>query len=296
MDRRTFLQASGGTTLSAILAQPLYAMPKDSKYMQSIGLQLWTVRDQMKADEAATLKAVADAGYEQVELMQTLKSDSIVKTAKDLGMNVTSAFIDWQSIGKPDAKDAPSFDKILEKATSLGLKHLVFGYIGKGERETIDHYKRHAENANTAGEKCRKSGIQLCYHNHSFEFAKLEGGKTGFETFVTEFDKKLVQFEIDVFWLKIGGLDPIKTMQRLKDRVSQVHLKDLLPGSKTQHDEGKVPHEAFKELGAGSIDMAEVLTVAAQIGVQQCHVEQDQSPAPLNSIQMSMKHLRALRG
>lgn len=270
-------------------------MPQDTKYLKTMGLQLWTVRNQMKEDEKATLKAVAKAGYKQVELMSTLKSDSIVKTAKDNGMKVTSAFIDWQSLGKPNAKDAPSFDKILEKGKAIGVKHLVFGYIGKGERETVDHFKRHADVANKAGEKCLKAGIQLGYHNHSFEFAKLDGGKTGFEVLVKEFDPKLVKFELDVFWVKIGGLDPIKTLQSLKGRVSQVHLKDLIKGAKTQHDEGKVPHEAFKECGAGTIDMAKVMKVAAEVGVQQCHVEQDQSAAPLESITASMKHLRGLR-
>ena len=294
MDRRTFLQTSGATALTALLARPIYAMPKDSKYLDTIGLQLWTVRNQMKDDEKATLKAVADAGYKQVELMRTIGSDSIVKTAKDLGMNVTSAFIDWTSLGKPGDKNAPSFDKILEQAKTYGLKHLVFGYIGKGERETVDHYKRHADAANKAGEKCAKAGIQLCYHNHSFEFKKLDGGKTGFEVFVAEFDKRLVKFEVDVFWVKIGGLDPFKTMKSLKGRVSQVHLKDLLKGTKTEHDEGKVPHEAFKECGAGSIDMAKVMKLAEEIGSAQCHVEQDQSAAPLDSIETSMKHLKSL--
>ena len=168
MHRRTFLKSATGAALTMSLGRTLAALPKDSPYLKTIGLQLWTVRNQMQADEKATLKAVANAGYKQVELMKTLGSDSIVKTAKDLGMNVTSAFIDWQSLGKPSAKKAPSFDKILEQAKAYDLKHLVFGYIGKGERETVDHFKRHAAAANKAGEKCHKAGIQLSYHNHSF--------------------------------------------------------------------------------------------------------------------------------
>ncbi len=104
-----------------------------------------------------------------------------------------------------------------------------------------------------------------------------------------------MKFEIAVFWVKIGGLNPLKTMRQLKGRVSQVHLKDLLKGTKTQHDEGQVPHDAFKELGAGTIDMGKVMKVAAEIGAEQCHVEQDQSPAPLTSIATSLKHLRGLR-
>lgn len=294
MDRRTFLTSSSAAALTAALSRPLQAMPKESKYLRTIGLQLWTVRNQMQDDEAATLKSVADAGYKQVELMKTLESDRIVATARDLGMKVTSAFIDWQSIGNPAAKDAPAFDRILDQARKMKLRHLVFGYIGRGHRETAAHYQAHAERANRAGEKCRAAGIQLCYHNHSFEFAKLDSGKTGFDILIDEFDKQLVKFEVDVFWVKIGGWDPLKTLRRLKGRVSQVHLKDLQAGTDIEHDEGKVPHAAFKELGNGTIKMQPVLDLSAQIGVEQCHVEQDQSPAPLRSIRTSLSHLQEL--
>ena len=103
-----------------------------------------------------------------------------------------------------------------------------------------------------------------------------------------------MKFEIDVFWVKIGGRDPFETMKSLKGRMSQVHLKDLLKGSDVQHDEGQVPHEAFKELGAGSIKMKRVLTLSKKLGVEQCHVEQDQSAAPLTSIVTSINHLKSL--
>lgn len=294
MKRRQFLSMTGGA-LALSLSNPLQAvMASGSRYIDNIGLQLWTVRNQLAEDVPATLKAVADAGYKQVELMNVLKADEVVPAAKGLGLDVTSAFIDWQSIGNPDADGAPSFDRILEKAKSLGLKHLVYGYIGKGHRETADQFKGHADRANVAGEKCKAAGIQLCYHNHSFEFAKVDGDKTGFDIFIDRFDTNLVKFEVDVFWVKIGGWNPISTLNKLSKRVSQVHLKDLKPGTGVIHDEGKVPHEAFKELGNGEIDMADVLKVAEAIGADQCHVEQDQSPGPIASIGESMQHLQSL--
>ena len=73
-----------------------------------------------------------------------------------------------------------------------------------------------------------------------------------------------------------------------------MHLKDLKVGTKVFYDEGQVPHDAFKELGSGSIDMAKVLKVAETIGVEQCHVEQDQSPDPIQSIGQSIAHLNSL--
>lgn len=294
MNRRTFLQTTSTAALASSLARPLLALPTNSKYMKNIGLQLWTVRNQLKEDVPKTLKAVADAGYKQVELMRTLDAGNFVPVAKDNGLAVTSAFIDWRIIGFKGKKGVSTFDAVIEVGKKHGLKHIVFGYIGKGSRETVDQYKVLAERSNEAGEACQKAGMQLCYHNHSFEFAKLDGAKTGFDVFTDEFDHELVKFEIDVFWVGIGGLNPIKTLRTLKGRVSQVHLKDLKQGVGTIHDEGKVPKDAFKELGNGTIDMAKVLKVSEQIGVEQCHVEQDQSPNPIASIGTSMKHLRSI--
>jgi sugar phosphate isomerase/epimerase len=185
-------------------------------------------------------------------------------------------------------------EQCIELAVKHGLKYLVFGYIGKGHRETPDQIKAIAERSNKAGELCQKAGLQLCYHHHSFEFEKLNSGKTGMDLFIENFDPKLVSFEIDVFWCAIGGWDPIETLKRLKGRVSQVHLKDLEKGTPTIYDEGKVPASAFKEVGSGTIDMKAVLDTAREIGVAQCHVEQDQSNDPIVSINSSYKYLAKL--
>lgn len=100
--------------------------------------------------------------------------------------------------------------------------------------------------------------------------------------------------ELDVFRVAIGGWQPIETLLKLKGRVSQVHLKDLQQDTPTNYDEGTIPYEAFKELGNGVIDMGHVLKVSAEIGVEQCHVEQDQSADPIVSIGQSMAHLKSL--
>ena len=158
MQRRTFLKTVASSTLMAGPARTVWGfLPDDHPYMKSIGLQLWTVRNQLEADAAGTLKAVADAGYRQIELMRTLDADKYLPVARDLGLDVTSAFFDWQSIGIP--KKGPSFDSIVEKADGIGLKYLVFGYIGKGHRETADQFKRHAENANKAARSAARRGF-----------------------------------------------------------------------------------------------------------------------------------------
>ena len=299
MKRRQFLKSASAATISLpLFLQSSHAkeQPGVKEYFDTIGLQVWTVRNQLEKDIPGTLKAIADAGYHQIELGRVLEADKYIPIANDLGMKVTSSFIDWQAIGNPTADGAADMDKIIEKGKELGLKHIVFGYIGKGHRETADHYKAHAERANKAGEKCKQAGMQLCYHNHSFEFTDLGDGKTGWDLLVEHFDDELVKFEVDVFWVKVGGRNPIKTMRELKGRISQVHLKDMKKGTGTILDEGKVPNDAFQELGDGVINMQKVMQVAYKMGAEQCHVEQDQSPDPIKSIAQSYGHLQELKG
>lgn len=294
MKRREFLQAAGATAMACSMSPRILAAANETPYLKTMGLQLWTVRNQMAEDVAATLGSVAKAGYHQVELMNTLEADEVYAKATDVGLKVTSAFIDWQSICRIGDEGVPTIESIVEKGQQLGLKYLVFGYIGKGQRETLDDYRRHADTANKAGQLCQEADLQLCYHNHSFEFEKLDGDQTGFDIFIDRFDERLVQFELDVFWAAIGGWDPVETIRRLGDRTAQLHLKDWKAGGDIIFDEGKVPHDAFQEVGDGVIDFPSVLAAAVEAKVDQCHVEQDQSPNPIESIGQSYRFLTSL--
>ncbi len=290
--RRTFI-GRAAFAISAMIVRPALAVTAGSPYLDTIGLQIYTLRNQMASDEDGTLKAVADAGYRQVEL-GSVDEDAIriAKKVRNLGMNVTSSFCDFKLFTEVSAGNG-AIDHLIRTAEEMKLKHVVFGYIPKGSRETASQYETMAERCNAAAPKFRDAGIQLCYHNHSFEFGPLEGSeKTGFDHFVEMFVPTM-KFELDVFWAKLGGLDPVETLRMLDGRVSQVHLKDMKAGSGPLWDESKVPADAFQEVGDGVIDMVEVLRVAQEIGVEQCHVEQDKSPAPLESIVQSINYLHS---
>lgn len=273
----------------------MVAHTSGTPYLSTIGLQLWTVRNQLEQDLPGTLRAIKAAGYAQIELMRTLNARDFVAPARELGLSITSAFLDWNSLVQPTATSATELARTIALGRELGLKYLVFGYIGKGSRETVAQMKAHASAANAFGRQCRDAGIQLCYHHHSFEFAPLDDGRTtGWEIFVNEFDPQLVRFELDVFWIAISGLDPVGMLHALKGRVAQVHLKDLKAGTPMNWDEGAVPADAFQELGHGCLDLKRILTACVESGVTQCHVEQDQSPDPLRSIATSLAYLRRL--
>lgn len=293
MKRRTFLATSTAAALTTTLARPLTSLGADAK-KNGIGLQLWTVRNQLAEDQEGTLKAVVDAGYKQVELMNIAESADIVKTAKDLGLEVRSAFFNWETIANPSNDEAPSIEELIDQAKEFGLEYMVFGYIGKDSRDTADKLKAITENANQAAEKIQSAGMKMSYHNHSFEFEKIDGEKTGFDIFMERFDEKLVNFELDVFWAAIGGWNPVKTMNKLGKRLGQIHLKDLKKGQGTIYDEGKVPNDAFQEVGNGILNMKRIVNVASKHGVTQFHVEQDQSPDPIKSIGQSSQYASKL--
>jgi sugar phosphate isomerase/epimerase len=291
MNRRTFLRTAT-LAAAAVPSANLMALASGDEYRRSIGIQLYTLRNEIKKDVAGTMKAVAAAGYKQGEMYGFPNTDDMVKAMRDAGLELHSTHFEWACVTKPSDPAFSDFQRLLEKAKGLGLSHLVVPYLHNDERKGADGYKRLAANFNQAAVKARAAGIQLAYHNHAFEFEPIAGGPNGFEIFIEEFAPEM-QFEVDVFWVKAGGVDPVALLKRLKGRVSQVHLKDLKDGIALPAF-GGLPNEAFQELGDGIIPMAPILAASHEAGVKICHVEQDQSPDPLASIRQSMEYLRKL--
>jgi sugar phosphate isomerase/epimerase len=292
MQRRHFLRTALASSLASSAAFQAMALGKNNRYRKEIGLQLYTLRNQIKEDTVGTLKAVAEAGYKQVEPYGFPNAGEMIKAAKDFGLAVNSSHFAWESVTDPDKKGTIPFDKILDQAKDAGLSHLVVPYVHDGNRQTLDDYKRLAENCNQAAVKAKAAGIQLAYHNHAFEFQPLKGKQTGYQVLMDEFSEDM-KFEVDVFWVAVAGEDPVKLIRKLKGRVSQLHLKDLKKGIKTP-EFGKVPNDAFQELGDGVIDWEPIIRVARAAGVDHCHVEQDQSPDPIKSVNQSIQHLATL--
>ncbi|MCW1883167.1 sugar phosphate isomerase/epimerase [Luteolibacter flavescens] len=293
MQRRTFLRSAVVSSLALTPAsQLLAALAPDNKYRKNIGIQLYTLRDALGKDTAGTLKAVAEAGYKQVEAYGFPNCQPLIDGAKSAGLVLNSTHFEWTSVTSPKDASMSDFQKTLEKAKEVGLSHLVIPYLHDGERKTLDDYKKVAANANKAAELAKAAGIQLGYHNHAFEFQPKEGGKTGYDVFIEQFSKDM-KFEIDIFWVKVANLDPVELITKLSGRVSQLHLKDLKDGLKLP-EFGNLPQDAFKELGNGIIPMEPILAAAEKAGVENCHVEQDQSPDAMASIKQSIAYLAKL--
>jgi sugar phosphate isomerase/epimerase len=293
MNRRTFIRTTAATSLALGQTGNLLALEAENAYRKSIGIQLYTLRNELGKDPAGTLKQVAAAGYKQVEPFGFPNADPMISGAKDAGLEIHSSHFEWDAVVNPTDAAMSGFSKILEKAHDTGLSHLVIPYLKEPNRTTLDDYRKVAAHANQAAAMAKAAGIQLAYHNHNFEFEPKDGGKRGYDIFMEEFSPDM-QFEIDVFWVKAAGLDPVELIKKLHGRVSQLHLKDLKDGLTLPSYSTGLPVDAFQELGNGIIPMEPIIVAAKAAGVVHCHVEQDQSPDAIASIKQSMTYLRKL--
>jgi sugar phosphate isomerase/epimerase len=189
-----------------------------------------------------------------------------------------------------------TWNQAIDEAKAQGLEYLVIVYLMKAERGGLDVYKDLAARLAKAGEACRKAGLGLAYHPHAFEYEMIDGVRP-IELLLKETPKEALGLELDTFWSSIAGVDPVKMVQTYAGRVPLVHLKDKAKGTPVQYDEGKVPHEAFKETGRGEVDFGAFLPAAAKAGVKYYYVEQDYSAgSPLDSLRTSRQALAALVG
>jgi sugar phosphate isomerase/epimerase len=179
------------------------------------------------------------------------------------------------------------------EAKENGFEYMVFNYLAPKERGGLDFYRALAEKLNAAGEKCRETGLRLCYHNHDFEFEPKPGGRP-IETLLQRLDKSLVRLEVDAFWVSMAGESAATFIRQNASRVEMVHLKDRKPRAPRTFDVASVPNDTFREVGNGDLNFRDILNSASEARVKHYFVEQDYSPDPLRSLRQSYENLRQL--
>jgi len=144
-----------------------------------------------------------------------------------------------------------------------------------------------AQGLNQFGEKIKQAGMQLCFHNHAFEFEPIEG-REFYEALFTEADAQLVQAEVDVYWVQYAGVDPVALLKKYAGRCPLLHIKDM-----KIVDEKKT----FAPVGAGLLDMPAIVQTAREIGSKWFIVEQDSSDQPIEeAVQISLNNMKKLIG
>lgn len=279
MNRRQLLAALAAGSLSL-----------SARKLKPIGCQLYTLRNVINENPKEILEQLKDAGYGEVEAVRG-NLDKIWPALKETKLKPVSLHIDTAYFSKEIEKLAPALDD----ARAKGFRYVVCPYIAPADRGGVEVIKRLAETLNEAGKRCKAAGTVLCYHNHAFEFEPVKGGKGNLlDVLMASTDPALVSLEFDIMWSAVGGVDPIEVLRKYKGRVPLLHVKDLGPNLTVQYHE-KVPKEAFKEAGAGILELPKILRAAIESGTKHFFVEQDQTPGdPMVSLKQSMAYLKKL--
>jgi Sugar phosphate isomerases/epimerases len=286
--RRSFIKSTAAFSAVSVI---------NSSYLFSsssvIGLQLYTVRDEMQKDPAATLEKIAQIGYQSVESVGYTSADKFYKmdllafsnVLKQNGLVMPSAHYRF-GIERNEGEIVKGtilhdWQRAIDDAAAVGLKYMVVGGLAMAERGGIDRYKYIADELNIAGEKCKKAGIQLCYHNHDFEFEK-QSGTTPYDILLAT-DENLVKMEIDLYWVTKANQDPITLMEDHPGRFPLWHVKDM----------ERSVEQKFTEVGNGIINFKQIFRHAKKAGLQYFFVEQDKTNgSPFDSITQSISYLK----
>lgn len=289
MDRRNFLNLGAGALLTSLIVKSntSFSIPKKVK---DIGIQVYTLRDLIAKDLTGTLKKVADIGYQNIELFGYGEGKYFGKTiaemrkiTDDLGLKVISAH--YLSGQGSNAWGTPvnQWEKAVEDAAKMGQKYMAVAFLMPNERKSLNDYLKVAEILNKAGEITSKYGIIMAYHNHDFEFTPLEG-QLPMDILLKNTQADLVKFELDIYWIKKAGLDPIQFFKQNKGRVPLWHVKDM------EKESGD-----FAPVGDGVIDWTAIFKEEKTAGLTHFFVEQDNHKygTPLENIEKSLKWLRS---
>lgn len=276
MNRRTFIATTAGALVTGSASKLLASVP--SHTLGPIGIQLYTVREEMKMSVAKTLAAVAKAGYKEVEFAGYFghSAADIRKMLDDVGLTAPSSHVQMSDLGT-------GWKSMLEYAKTVGHEYLVVAWIDAEER-TIPGYTKIAARFNSAANVAAQKGVKFGYHNYSLEFKPI-GGQVPYELLLRECDPHRVFMEIDVFWMKQGGGDPVHYLNTHPGRFPMLHVKDM----------GPPPNRQMMDVGKGTIDWKSIFLAGVNGGVKHVFVEHDETKDTAATMSASYEYLRGLR-
>ncbi|MFC4874406.1 sugar phosphate isomerase/epimerase family protein [Negadavirga shengliensis] len=294
MKRRKFLQSIGALGATSLLPVMGYSMFGKPKY--KIGLQLYTIHEEMLKDTIATLHAVKAMGYqdfeifgfdEKKEMFYGYKSPELRKILEDLQITVSSGHFGFAPyLDKPDDELKRFVDQCIKGAHILDMKYITWPWLAP-EQRTMNHFKLMAEKLNLIGEQVTEAGLGFAYHNHDFEFIDHDG-ENGFDTILKETDPELVKLQMDIYWVvRSSNYSPKELVRNHPGRYVMWHIKDMDRET-----------EDYTELGNGSINYSEILPDPDESGLEFYYLEQGGNFAhsPMKSVADSgdyfKKHLQ----
>lgn len=265
--RRSFLKktalALAGTT---VLSNEIFAA-KNPKEL--IGVQLYSIRDDMNKDPLGSLKQLAQMGYKNVEhanygnrKFYGYTASEFKKVLGDLGLKMPSGHTvmrrkHWDE-GKKDFTD--EWKMTVEDAAIVGQQFVISPWLDDYYRKSYDGLKQYMEVFNQCGELCKKSGMKFGYHNHDFEFSEQLNGVKVYDIILQNTDPSLVMQQLDIGNLYNGGAKALAVMQQYPGRFESMHVKDEIKSGNT-----KEPYESTV-LGKGIVPVKEVIDLGRKAG------------------------------
>jgi sugar phosphate isomerase/epimerase len=304
-NRRSFLKNSGALALGSVLLPALgRAGLFENRARHAVGLQLFTLFGSFDKDVAGNLKQIAEIGYGEIESAFSMKGafygmkpEAFAALAKDSGLKWVSHHVLGAPFKMPPggirmpgpdttkkftmpkmghmSNLTDDYQQIIDDAAAGGIQYLVCATIPLG---TADEIRRAAETLNTAGEAAKKSGLTLCYHNHTQEFKKVEDLIPYNELLKISPDH--LKFELDLGWATVAGADPVELFRQHPGRFPLWHVKDIDPVKKEP-----------VEVGRGMVDFKRIFAAAKSSGMQHFFVEQDGAPKPMDNIKASYQDI-----
>jgi sugar phosphate isomerase/epimerase len=253
-----------------------------------VGIQLYSFRAQFTKDVPGTMAKVKQMGFREAEIAGTygLSLADFRKLLDQNGIKAISTGASYEDLEN-------NVPKIIQEAKALGAKYIVCTWIPHaGDTFMVQDADRAIDVFNTAGRLLAGNGLTLCYHNHGYEFQTYKDG-TFFDYLAENLDPKVVNFEMDVFWVKSPGYDPVALLQKYPKRFLLMHLKDRKPGtpdSQTGHSD----IESNVTLGQGDVGIAALMKQAKKSGVKHYFIE-DESSRSMEQVPASLIFLEGLK-
>lgn len=250
----------------------------DVDRLDGVGVQLYTLRNEMRRDPEGTLARISELGFSEIEWW-----GEFGRTPEQL-----RALLDRHRLRAPAWHLAPEqleparLDATLRTARVMGHKHLIVAWLPPAQR-TADGFKRIGELLSTAGRRLASEGIRTGYHNHDFEFARV-GNETVWDVLLANTDASVVDLELDCYWAFKAGHDPVAMLQRYRERITHLHIKDS----------AGAPEHRQVDVGAGVIDWKRLLEVATAGRVKHIFVEHDEPADAWATVAAGRVHLRSI--
>ena len=262
-----------------------------------IALQVYTVRDVAEQNFAGTMRKVKEMGYDGVELAGTygMTAVEMKKILDEVGLELVSAHV---------GLDLIEDDAALDDFAATGMKYIAIPWLTGPKNE--EELAATIERIRNAGQRCKARGMQLLYHNHDFEFEKINGEYI-LDTYYSEIPADLLQTELDVCWVNVGGEKPPVYIRKYAGRAPIVHLKDfagqkaenmygLIGAGGSEKKEDVSSKFEFRPVGYGNQDVPSIVAAAEDAGSKWFVVEQDDPSmgrTRLECAEMSIRYLKS---